>query len=293
MRNPVSVSTAPIVRLIDKPYYDLPGTLEVMRRLWQESVVDGFEFQNLGEWDRENPPRDDDERGSRRAAWQESAKYTVDEIAEMIQDSELPVLSVHANRDVGLCLCSDREQEVAQGRRLIDESLSLAEEIGAGVCVFHLWDTWAQDLDLACLKSTLQEIAAAHPGVKAAVENVPTQLSGRTPFDLVCEFEWITLDLRWAAMYDELDRFRPVVDRVANVHLRGRLEGGRWVLDDAPFGFYQALDTIKQRWGYSGILTVEPGVPRGSEWADLVVAVSSVEGEKRIAVTHVETDGRR
>jgi hypothetical protein len=28
-----------------------------------------------------------------------------------------------------------------------------------------------------------------------------------------------------AAMYDELDRFGPVMGRVVNVHLRGRLEG--------------------------------------------------------------------
>jgi hypothetical protein len=276
MGNLISISTAPVTGLIDRPYYDLFSTLEVMKRLWQESVVHGFEFQNLAEWDCENPPRDDDERGNRRVAWQESAKYTVAEIATAIRASGFPVLSVHANRDVGLCLCSDREQDVAQGRRLIDESLCLAEEVGALACVFHLWDTWAADLDLAQLKSTFQEIAVAYPSVEAAVENVPTQLPGRTPFDLVREFEWITLDLRWAAVYDELDRFEPVVNRVANVHLRGRLENGRWVLDDAPFGFYKALDTIKHRWGYSGILTVEPSVPRDSSWNSLIAALSSL-----------------
>jgi len=74
--NPISISTAPINRLIGKPYYDLHSTIEVMQRLWQESVVDGFEFQNLAEWDRENPPRDDDEQGNRLAAWTESLKYT-------------------------------------------------------------------------------------------------------------------------------------------------------------------------------------------------------------------------
>ena len=123
---------------IGKRYDDLAGTIELMSLLWQESVLDGFEFQNLAEWDSENPPRD--EREKRFAAWNESGKHTTDEIAALLQETGLPILSVHANRDAGICLCSDQEQEISKGKKLIHESLFLAEKVGASVCVFHLWD---------------------------------------------------------------------------------------------------------------------------------------------------------
>jgi hypothetical protein len=273
-RNPISISVAPTTRVIGKRYYDLPGTIGLMHRLWQTSVVDGFEFQNLAEWDAAGPPRD--EATKRLAAWKDSQRYEIDEIASLLNETGLPILSVHANRDVGICLCSDSERDIASGKALIHESLSLAEEVRAQVCVFHLWDTWKEAFDPAVLHRTLCEAMAHHHGVKASVENVPTQLIRSTPFDLVEQFEWITLDLQWAAMYDELARFESVMDRVVNVHLRGRLEGKAWVLDDAPFGFYEALRTIRQDWGYRGLLTMEPGGLRDGELESLVAAMASL-----------------
>jgi len=255
--NLISIAVAPTTRAIGKRYYDLAGTIELMSLLWQESVIDGFEFQNLAEWDDENPPRD--EREKRLAAWNESPRHNTDEIAALLQEAGLPILSVHANRDVGICLCSGREQDISKGKKLIHESLSLADRVGAPVCVFHLWDTWKEDFEPRFMESVLLEIAAQYPGVKASVENVPTHLAGSTPFELVRQFEWITLDLRRAALYDELDEFESVKERISNVHLRGRLESSEWELDGEPFGFYEALDTIRGKWGYSGLLTMEPG----------------------------------
>ena len=273
--NKTSISIAPTTSIIQKRYYDLPGTIELMRRLAREAVVDGVEFQNLAEWERENPPRDERER--RLAAWQASPKYNVDEIAALLQDAALPILSVHANRDVGICLCAGDEDEINAGKRLMHESLYLAEKVGASVCVFHLWDTWKEAFDPGFLQDVLREVAAGYPGVRASVENVPTQLPGMTPLELVRPCEWITLDLRWAALYDELEGFESVKTQIANVHLRGRLAGGEWVLDDAPFGFYEALDTIKNVWGYSGLLTLEPsGGLRDGSWQGLVAAMSSI-----------------
>ena len=260
-----------------KRYYDLPGTIALMKRLWRESVLDGFEFQNLAEWDARNPPRDEAEK--RLAAWRESPKYTVDEMAALLREIQLPILSVHANRDVGVCLCADNEPDLHRGRTLIRESLSLAERIDARVCVFHLWDTWAECFDLAFLAGVLREAAADYPYVKAAVENVPTHLAGLTPFELARQFEWITLDLRWAAMYDELAKFGSVKERMANVHLRGQLRGSAWILDNAPFGFYEALDLIREEWGYAGLLTVEPGGLREGDWDNLVGAMASLRVE--------------
>ena len=124
-------------------------------------------------------------------------------------------------------MCSDQERDIDRGKKLIHESLGLADRLGAAVCVFHLWDTWREAFDPDSLQDVFQEIAICYPGVKAAVENVPTHLDSFTPFDLVKRFRWITLDLRWAALYDELGRFEPLQDRIANVHLRGTLVSDR------------------------------------------------------------------
>jgi hypothetical protein len=273
-RNPISISAAPATRVIGQRYYDLAGTLELMRQLWARQVVDGFELQNLAEWDAAHPPRDEGER--RLAAWEASQRYTTEELASLLRAAGMPILSVHANRDVGNCLCTGDERDLARGKALIHASLSLAEKLGAGVCVFHLWDTWAVEFDPAVLQGVLSGAASHYPAVRASVENVPTHLPDCTPFDLVQRFQWITLDLQWAAMFDELGRFEALRERIANVHLRGRLEGGAWVLDGAPVGFYEALRTIRSEWGYEGLLTVEPNALRPGEIENLAAAMASV-----------------
>lgn len=271
----LSISIAPASLVNQRPYYDLPGAIDLMERLLRAEAVDGFEFQNLAEWDAREPPRA--EREKRSDAWNSSPKYTVQEVADWLRRANLPILSVHANRDVGICLCSDRATDIDRGRVLIHESLYLAEQVGASVCVFHLWDTWREAFDLAVLQSVLNEAAPQYPRVRASVENVPTRLMGSTPFEMVSQFEWVTLDLRWAALYNELDRFKSIKERIINVHLRGRLDGTRWVLDDGPFGFYQALDTMRSQWKYSGLLTMEPDGLRHGDWGGLVSALSTLK----------------
>ncbi|MDY6878492.1 MAG: hypothetical protein SWK90_20120 [Chloroflexota bacterium] len=102
-------------------------------------------------------------------------------------------------------------------------------------------------------------------------------------------FEWITLDLQWAALYDELDKFEAVKERIANVHLRGRLEGSEWVLGGAPFGFYEALDVIRSKCDYSGLLTVEPGGLRNGDWDNLVVTTSVLRARQTDLPIHQST----
>lgn len=275
--NPVSISIAAVTYAFGKRAdYHLADTVELTDILLQESVVAGCEVQNRAEWCASIPPRT--EREKRLAAWEKSARYTVDEIAFFLREAKLPVLSIHANRDVGACLCSGNKQEVEEGKNLICESLFLAQEVGAPVCVFHLWDTWAENFDPEFLRDVLCQIAPRYPGVKAAVENVPTHLTGFTPFDLVEPFEWITLDLGWAAMYDELDRFEALKKRVVNVHLRGRLEGRKWMLDlDTLFDFYGGIEIVRDRWGYDGVLTMEPRGLRGCDWESFVAAMATLE----------------
>jgi hypothetical protein len=257
--------------MIKKPYYHIQSTITVMNRLLRESAVDGFEIQHLAEWNKNSPPRDD-LTGERAAAWKNSEKYTTQEIAAFLEG--LPILSVHANRDVGIYLCSDSEQDINTGKELIHESLQLAETVGADVCVIHLWDTWKKNFDMNGLQNVLHEVASQY-SVKASVENVPTHLEGTTPFELVKECEWVTLDMRWAAMYDELEKFESVIARIVNIHLRGHLEGRTWVLADAPFTFDEALHRIKT-WGYTGLVTMEPEGLRGSSWDNIAAAMASL-----------------
>lgn len=254
MENMISVSSAPIAKLGNKRYYDLPGTLEVMKKVYRESIVDGFELQLQPEWDSENPPLTD----TQYADWTKTPKFTVVEILTLLEKQKLPILSVHASRDIGSYLCSDRERYYEKGKRLIYEALFLADGLGARVCVFHLWGTWKTQFDIYKLKKDFLNITAQFAEIKASVENIPTHLQGDTPFSLVKLFDYVTLDIKWASLYNELNLFESIVSKVVDVHLRGSLREDRWFLNSSNFGFYEALDLIRNRWKYSGLLTVEP-----------------------------------
>ncbi|MFX1341082.1 MAG: hypothetical protein ACFFAL_00165 [Promethearchaeota archaeon] len=275
--NLLSITTPPLAVLIGQRGFQLDAILEVMHRMRKESLVDGFEFQNLAEWDASGPPRDKAQFEVRLKVWEECEKYSVDELAVVLTKSKLPILSVHANRDVGIHLCSDQRREIQRGEKLIHDSLNLAQQVGAGICVFHLWDTWKKHFDPGFLQRTLEYIADQYPKVKAAVENVPINLSNYTPFDVVKEFEWITLDLRWAGMYNELDKFEVIKNRIVNVHLRGRLESKKWKIYHAPFTFYEVVKKIKEGWDYSEPLTLEPeGGLKRAKWTDFSAAMTSL-----------------
>jgi len=273
MTNLVSVSTAPIAKLGNKKYYDLSGTIQVMKKVYQESAVDGFELQLEPEWDSENPPLTDSEL----ADWTKTPKYTAKQILTLVTKEKLPILSVHASRDIGNYLCLNQKQHLEKGKRLIDDSLFLSDELSASVCVFHLWDTWATEFDANRLKKTLSDVAANYPKVKATVENIPTNLKGHTPFSLVKTFDHVTLDLRWAALYNELNAFESIINNIENIHMRGTLEGNKWALNRSSFTFYEALDTVKNKWKSPALLTVEPeGGISSSSFTNFIKAMKTL-----------------
>ena len=273
MGNLISVSSAPIARLGNKEYYDLLGTLEVLRKVHKDSTVDGFELQLEPEWDSERSPLTDAEL----ADWTKITKFTFRQISALVRKERLPILSVHASRDVGGYLCSSRKRDFEKSKNLIFESLSLTENLGAKVCVFHVWDTRKKEFDSEAVREVFLEISRQFSRVKASVENIPTHLRGHTPFTLAEQFDYVTLDLRWAALYDELDRFESIVDKIVNVHLRGRLEGNAWVLNRSSFSFQQALSKIQGKWKYPGLLTVEPeGGTDSSSYDSFIKAMKSL-----------------
>ncbi len=284
LTNQISASSAPIAGFGDKEYHDLIGTLEVLKKIFKESAVDGFELQLEPEWDKENPPLTDADW----ADWTKTPKYGAEEIVELVKRAEVPILSVHASRDIGSRLCSGRKKDLEKGRKLIHESLWIAESLGAEVCVFHLWDTWKTSFNTESLRKILQDCAALFPKVKASVENIPTHSEGSTPFELVKGFEYVTLDTRWAALYEELDKFRSIAKSIVNVHLRGSLKGDEWVMERSNFGFYEALDKMRHEWKYSRLFTVEPeGTIDGSMFADFIQAMRSLK-KKRAGTSLVD-----
>ena len=250
----ISVSSAPIAKLGNKRYYDLLGTLEVMKKIYRESIVDGFELQLQPEWDSENPPLTD----TQFADWTKTPKFNIAEILTVLEKQELPILSVHASRDIGNYLCSSRKRDYEKGKRLIHDALFLADNLGAKICVFHLWDTWKTRFDIHKMKKDLLNMAAQFAEIKASVENIPTHWKKHTPFSLVKQFDYVTLDTKWATLYNELDSFESIINKVVNIHLHGSLRESKWVLNSSNLGFYEALDLIRDRWKYSGLLTVEP-----------------------------------
>lgn len=272
--NLISLSIAPAIVTTGKKYYDLSASIELMQNLQQMHIVDGFEFQLLEEWDDTNPPID--EQDKRFDSWEDSPKYSIDDIAALIKGAKCNILSVHAKRDVGKYLCSSDSSYIDKGKHLVEEALKFTKEIGCHICVFHIWDTWKDDSDIRFLHYTLSEISLKYPTVKASVENVPTHVNGCTPFDLVKHFQWITLDLQWAALYDELNKFEEVKNKIVNVHLRGKLDDSRWTLDNSPFKFYDALNMLRDEWGYKGILTMEPNQLTNGQLSELTSAMSSL-----------------
>jgi hypothetical protein len=274
MKNLISVSSAPIAGFGDKEYYNLLGTIEVMKRVSGEGVVDGFELQLEPEWDCENAPLTDADW----ADWTKTPKFTAEEVVELIKSEGLPILSVHASRDVGSYLCSEKERDWEKGKGVVYDALSVAEMLAAKICVFHLWDTWKSSFDLHNVENIFLKTAERFPKVKASVENIPTHLEGYSPFMLVRSFEHVTLDLRWASMYNELDAFESIIGGVVNVHLRGSLKRSKWVLERSNFDFYEALNKIRNDWKYSGLLTVEPeGRIDGSLYRSFLQAMRSLK----------------
>jgi hypothetical protein len=128
------------------------------------------------------------------------------------------------------------------------------------------------------VESIFLKAAEEFPGVKASVENVPTHLEGYSPFMLVRSFKHVTLDLRWASMYNELDAFESIVGSLVNVHLRGSLKRSKWVLERSDFDFCEALNKIRKEWRYLGLLTVEPeGRIDGSLFRSFLQAMLSLK----------------
>ena len=271
----LSISSVPLASYLGRKYYDLEATLYVMTMLAKEDVVDGYEFQLLAEWNRHYPPICVDTKYDRKLEWELSRKHGVSEIARSINNLNLNIISVHANRDIGVCLCSKDEELIERGKKLIGNALSLASLVHARMCVFHLWDTWIEDIDFVNLKRLFKTCVRTHSQIKATVENIPTFGEGRSPLPVVKDYDWVTLDTKWAMKYGELEAYRSIKRKIANVHLRGEYRRGRWLFEGSARMFDEIRRTLRQTLKYSDLLTIEPAMELTDiKWRDLVRSIS-------------------
>jgi hypothetical protein len=246
----VLISTGSLSRLGGGDFYDLSCTIRVMHNLVEESELDGFEFVLLPEWDCENPPLTPSD------APLNCEKHDMKGILRLLHGDSLPILSVHANRDIGSYLCSGEPGKIAKGKRLVEECLIFTKEVGSGLCVFHFWDTLKEKLDLSYLEAARREFQDTFPEVRMCVENIPTKHEGKTPFQIMQSFQHWTLDLKWASLYGEFQLFADEIRKVDNVHVQGRYQGQNLVPTVGSLDYAQALVQIKRN-GYSGLYTIE------------------------------------
>ncbi|MCK4542420.1 MAG: hypothetical protein KAU17_09310 [Spirochaetales bacterium] len=278
-----SISSPSLNCLSGNPYYNLPGTLSIMKRLYREGFIDGFEFQYLIEWVPGKPPRA--EIKNRLPAWKKSKKYSVDELIHLLKQADIPIQSIHAPRDIGTRLCSDDPDIINSGISLIRDSLTLARDTGAKICVFHLWDTWKEDFQPAFLRTVFFKETSQYPGITAAVENIPTHLAAATPYALVRDFDHITLDLRWAARYGDFSKYEALADKIVNVHLSGVLKEGHWRMDPSwfpkraePFRLQDAIATIRRKWRSEALFTLEPcGLSAKVDWIEFIGSMKELK----------------
>lgn len=246
----VSVSTGFLPRLEGCRFYELSSVLRMMRRFREDSQVDGFELGLLPEWDSEGSPL------TPTSAPADCEKHTVEEICGAVEREGLKILTVHANRDVGAYLCSDVLSMVAKGNELAEDALEAAQRLGAKICVFHIWPSWKESFDVNRLLDVYSGLVEKHAGIEVSVENVPTVSKTWTPFSLAEKFKHITLDLKWASMYYEFERFVDVMERVDNIHVQGKYVNDAFVPSAGALDYDDAFRRIK-RAGYDGLFTVE------------------------------------
>jgi len=248
--NSVSISTGCLPRLEGSHFHELSSVIRMMKRFLKDSEVDGFEFALLPEWDFENPPL------TPTSAPFDCEKHSVNEIIEELQTQNFPILSVHANRDIGNYLCSEKVEETNKGIRLVEECLNFTKKMNSKVCVFHFWDTWKESLDFAYLGALYGKFQEKYPEIEISVENIPTKCKSKTPFQLMQIFRYKTLDLKWASLFDEFDLFAGIIEQVDNIHIQGKYQDGNLVSPVGNLDYNQAIDLIKEA-RYSGIFTIE------------------------------------
>ena len=133
---------------------------------------------------------------------------------------------------------------------------------------------------------------------KICVENVPTHYMGKKPNQMLTDFKSITLDVKFAYMFNEITAYKRLFSRIRNVHLSGHLSDGAWGIQRVPeenIGntLEEIITNLIGSWGYQGIFTVE-SIPKDQTWADTMEGLNKLKNllNKKGDYLHTKIFGR-
>lgn len=235
----LGISHTGLPRLSGGLYHDLDTALVSWHALGPH-MPDGIELVILPEWNPYHPPLTPTD-----AKWEQCPRYSSNDLAAWVKENSLQVLSVHANRDIGVCLCSADPRAVARGQELLAQALALCHSIGTSICVAHVWDTWSEQFNPENLARAVGEVTARWPQILLAAEYLPVSLPGLCPQDILQHFPHRTWDTHWAGLYRQA--LPADLSPVAHFHLQGEVAEIQ-------------LDPVKAALsrGYNGHVILEP-----------------------------------
>ncbi|HHX79926.1 MAG TPA: hypothetical protein GX692_02555 [Acholeplasmataceae bacterium] len=192
---------------------------------------------------------------------------------------KLKVYSVHINRDVGCCLCGNSE-EVKIGKEILARNLEAACRLNAEIAVFHLWDTYKEDLNIGNIFAEIASLISRYP-LKIAYENVPISAKNLTQFEAWKKLSEImpanhgfTLDLNWCSLYDNYHELKAFKNKIYNVHVQGLIENNSFVPRVGKLKILECLEDFYKS-GYNGLITLELNRVRGIE--DFLLALELIK----------------
>lgn len=253
----IGFSHTALPRLVGGRYYDLTAAAAGWQALGRQAPA-GIELVLLPEWDGSNPPLT-----ATDAQWEKCPRYSDADLLAWVQDNNLPVLSVHANRDIGMHFCSG---SVQRGQELLAQAMDLCASLNTEICVAHLWDTWSKDFAPHSILEATRPVTKSRPRIILAAEYLPTSLPGHSPPDILKIFPHWTWDTHWARLYN--DTIPDDISAIAHLHLQGEYAS----MDLAPVRL--AYDR-----GYRGHVILEP---RGKlELSQVTALLKSIASAKR------------
>lgn len=161
------------------------------------------------------------------------------EIAEELNRADVPVKTIHFEKDITALLGLGDDEDKREGLRLFTDNVDMGCAVGAKKAVFHLWDgrfSYEQVKNGITLLETLYEICEKR-NMELLVEGVPCKTS---PYSLTCEiaetypFSRFTFDTRHSDFMKETDTFfrSPLWEkRIGHIHVSdysGKTAEGMW-----------------------------------------------------------------
>jgi sugar phosphate isomerase/epimerase len=230
--------------------------------------VDGAELAFLPEWDASQPPVT-----PTSADWRVTPKISHLRLVDLCASHGIRVPVVHINRDVGTRLSSESRDSILSGQKVLNEDLAAASVLESEIGVLHLWDTYAESLNIDKLFARVYEVSRDHR-IRLAIENIPisdpnlttsevwTRLSEIMPSDY-----GFTLDLSWSSLYGDFAELLTHMSRILHVHVQGAVSStadGRRTLVPRV-GKLDILDSLGELCsaGYDRTITLELHRPTG------------------------------